>query len=162
MTNPTTPLNTSSHPQVTLPNNPRPIPITKTEASHSKPKRVRGPNIYANLLPIALSAPSKPGPISFLRARLWLSSKPVLSDAIPQKCHGVYDPLIHAVIVTAPDHLLCLWRSGFFGKGSLSRSEPTWLQRARNRHALSVLQTDHGRWSPPISLLPTSICTSFR
>ena len=26
-----------------------------------------------------------------------------------------------------------LWTMGFFGKGSLSRSEPTWLQREKNR-----------------------------
>jgi hypothetical protein len=28
---------------------------------------------------------------------------------------------------------MVLWRKGFFGKGNLSRSEPTWLKREINR-----------------------------
>ena len=34
-----------------------------------------------------------------------------------------------------------LWENGFFGKGSLSRSEPSWLERERTRRGLSTLQT---------------------
>jgi tRNA-splicing endonuclease subunit Sen2 len=34
-----------------------------------------------------------------------------------------------------------LWESGFFGKGSLSRSEPSWLEREKRRLGLSATQT---------------------
>lgn len=37
---------------------------------------------------------------------------------------------------------MTLWQRGFFGKGSLSRSEPTWLQRAKNRKIFEVLEDD--------------------
>lgn len=35
-----------------------------------------------------------------------------------------------------------LWKRGFFGKGSLSRSEPTWWQREKNR-----VTGEHGKFS---------------
>lgn len=35
--------------------------------------------------------------------------------------------------VTDPDDMSYLWSSGFYGKGSLSRSEPTWLARSKER-----------------------------
>ncbi|KAI5780759.1 hypothetical protein EDC01DRAFT_253299 [Geopyxis carbonaria] len=42
-----------------------------------------------------------------------------------------FDPKTLTVHVTDPRSVLALWNSGFFGKGSLSRSEPTWLSRRR-------------------------------
>lgn len=36
-----------------------------------------------------------------------------------------------------------LWKRGFFGKGSLSRSEPTWWQREKNR-----VTGEHGKLTP--------------
>ena len=38
------------------------------------------------------------------------------------------------------DWTAILWARGFFGKGSLSRSEPTWFQREKNR-----VTGEHGR-----------------
>ncbi|EPQ30841.1 uncharacterized protein PFL1_01739 [Pseudozyma flocculosa PF-1] len=41
-----------------------------------------------------------------------------------------YDPHTHTVWVTDMDRgIKVLWQRGFFGKGNLSRSEPTWRQR---------------------------------
>ncbi|EIW72842.1 hypothetical protein TREMEDRAFT_25866 [Tremella mesenterica DSM 1558] len=47
---------------------------------------------------------------------------------IPQ-CVGVYDATTRSVWVTRRDHIDILFRRGFFGKGTLSRSEPTWRER---------------------------------
>lgn len=46
---------------------------------------------------------------------------------------GVLDPLTRSVWVYQEEDQMLLWRRGFFGKGSLSRSEPTWLIREINR-----------------------------
>ncbi|KAG0147959.1 hypothetical protein CROQUDRAFT_655554 [Cronartium quercuum f. sp. fusiforme G11] len=138
--------------------------ITKIEPSQSKAKRVREPKIYNNLLPIKLYPTSSLGPLSFLRARIcsFLSIiEPTLTtsgttdttttDLEKKKscldydgCQAKFDPISQAIMIDFDDHVQYLWRSGFFGKGSLSRSEPTWIQRAKNRHAISVLQSDHG------------------
>ena len=31
--------------------------------------------------------------------------------------------------------MVILWRRGFFGKGALSRSDPSWRQRVQNKRA---------------------------
>ena len=44
-------------------------------------------------------------------------------------CECVLDPSTRSVWVLDKDSSILLWRRGFFGKGSLSRSEPTWFTR---------------------------------
>jgi tRNA-splicing endonuclease subunit Sen2 len=46
-----------------------------------------------------------------------------------------------SVHVTDPSAVRALWEHGFFGKGSLSRSEPTWLEREKRRLGLVVGET---------------------
>ncbi|KAG8806176.1 tRNA splicing endonuclease subunit sen2, partial [Serendipita sp. 399] len=46
---------------------------------------------------------------------------------------GVVDPPSRSVWVHDEEQQMTLWRKGFFGKGNLSRSEPTWLKREINR-----------------------------
>lgn len=50
--------------------------------------------------------------------------------------HGYYSPATRSVHVTDSDSIRALWECGFFGKGSLSRSEPEWLERERRRLGL--------------------------
>ena len=45
------------------------------------------------------------------------------------QCQGIFDPCTRSVWVVNSDHSMVLWQRGFFGKGSLSRSEPSWLMR---------------------------------
>jgi tRNA-splicing endonuclease subunit Sen2 len=45
------------------------------------------------------------------------------------KCTGVFDPLTRSVWVVDKDDMDILFRRGFFGKGTLSRSEPSWRER---------------------------------
>ncbi|KAH9842176.1 putative tRNA-splicing endonuclease subunit tsp-2 [Teratosphaeria destructans] len=42
-----------------------------------------------------------------------------------------FSPETRSVHVTDPVHIRALWEMGFFGKGTLSRSEPSWLDRAK-------------------------------
>lgn len=51
------------------------------------------------------------------------------NGSLPSPVVGHYDPMTRSVWVTDPHGAQVLWRRGFFGKGSLSRSEPTWLER---------------------------------
>ncbi|KAJ7623450.1 hypothetical protein FB45DRAFT_752187 [Roridomyces roridus] len=48
------------------------------------------------------------------------------------QCHGVFDEATRSVWVSSKTDSTILWRRGFFGKGDLSRSEPSWLARQIN------------------------------
>ncbi|KAF8998560.1 hypothetical protein BDQ17DRAFT_1247564 [Cyathus striatus] len=47
-------------------------------------------------------------------------------------CEGIFDPTTRSVWVSNQSDSLVLWRRGFYGKGDLSRSEPSWLARQIN------------------------------
>lgn len=53
--------------------------------------------------------------------------------------NGVYDAASNSVWIHNMQEASILWERGFFGKGNLSRSEPTWLTREINsrRHEKS-------------------------
>lgn len=53
---------------------------------------------------------------------------------------ATFHPETRCVHVTDTQSILALWNDGFFGKGSLSRSEPTWL--SREKRALGILGKD--------------------
>ncbi len=46
-----------------------------------------------------------------------------------------------SVHVTEEEAIRALWEQGFFGKGSLSRSEPSWLDRERRRKGVGAIET---------------------
>jgi tRNA-splicing endonuclease subunit Sen2 len=49
-----------------------------------------------------------------------------------RKVKGKYDEKSQAVIICNREDMEKLWKEGFFGKGNLSRSEPTWFWRNSN------------------------------
>ena len=51
------------------------------------------------------------------------------SRAIVPQCRGVFDKASRSVFVEDRQDMEILFTRGFFGKGTLSRSEPTWRQR---------------------------------
>lgn len=84
---------------------------------------------YGSPLPIILPQQSHPN-----------QSKPFLTTYLPSflsssasiecpTCTGSYDPVTRSVIVTNKADIDILFCRGFFGKGTLSRSEPTWRER---------------------------------
>ncbi|CAF9916665.1 MAG: hypothetical protein HETSPECPRED_002976 [Heterodermia speciosa] len=48
--------------------------------------------------------------------------------------------------VTDEQTIRALWEKGFFGKGSLSRSEPTWLEREKRKLGVSAADTSE-QWT---------------
>src|SRR6185369_11613424 len=60
-----------------------------------------------------------------------------LAEVLNPHCEGVFDPTTHSVWVFEPAHSRVLWQRGFFGKGNLSRSEPSWFARQLNFRRLA-------------------------
>ena len=54
---------------------------------------------------------------------------------------GIFSTETRSVHITDEPTVRALWESGFFGKGSLSRSEPSWLEREKRRRGLIVGET---------------------
>lgn len=77
-------------------------------------------------------------PVSFLHlAFTWLSQVFRPPPAEPSVVHTAYwDAETRTIFVTDENSMMDLWQQGFFGKGSLSRSEPNWLKRERTRLGL--------------------------
>ncbi|KAK2788535.1 hypothetical protein FQN52_006648 [Onygenales sp. PD_12] len=60
-----------------------------------------------------------------------------ISPPHQQVYSAYFDASTSSVHVTDPKVIRALWEMGFFGKGSLSRSEPSWLEREKNRRGLT-------------------------
>lgn len=106
-----------------------------------RPRRRKGPNygqIHNKPLPLdvhPLPAFHPTQPIDLLKlCYVWLSQLifPPTSHP-PSKYSGYFSPETRSVHVTNPTHIRALWEMGFFGKGTLSRSEPSWLEREKAR-----------------------------
>ncbi|KAF8517982.1 tRNA-intron endonuclease [Hysterangium stoloniferum] len=99
------------------------IPDPSSSKARGRQKEVN--KIYAYPLPLLISPLEPPrswtahiGLFSFRQAKL----------ENPQ-CEGIFDLHTRSVWIINSEHSMILWRRGFFGKGSLSRSEPSWLTR---------------------------------
>lgn len=103
--------------------------------------KTRGPplnQIYALPVPIrTFPLPSfyPNNPISlFHLVYSWVRQVFSPPPAEPSVIHtGVWDPESRSVHVTDIGAVRALWEQGFYGKGSLSRSEPNWLKREQIR-----------------------------
>ncbi|KAK5164656.1 tRNA splicing endonuclease subunit sen2 [Saxophila tyrrhenica] len=104
---------------------------------HSKP-------LPLEIHPLPAFHPSNP--ISLLRiAYTWISHLlyPPTSHA-EEPYVGYFSLETRSVHVTDPKHVRALWEMGFFGKGTLSRSEPSWLEREKAR-VMSEMRGSRGR-----------------
>lgn len=111
---------------------------TSTKKKFGKRKGPNYAHIHRNSLPLevhSLPAFHPSNPVSLLRlAYVYLTQV-----AFPPTSHrpdlyiGYFSPDTRSIHVTDPAHVRALWEMGFFGKGTLSRSEPTWLDRERTR-----------------------------
>ncbi|CAE6463082.1 unnamed protein product [Rhizoctonia solani] len=82
--------------------------------------------IYANPLPLVIERSEKP--------HRWSSHTLGLLGLTPGRisnpnCEGLLDTATRSVWIINKRDTLVLWQRGFFGKGNLSRSEPSWLSR---------------------------------
>jgi tRNA-splicing endonuclease subunit Sen2 len=120
------------------------------KVAHSAPRkpRQRRPNyneIHAKPLPLdvyPLPAFIPHNPISLVRIAITLLShsfRPPKSHKIIHKAY--YSSETHSIHVTDPASVRALWEQGFWGKGSLSRSEPQWLVAERRRRGIEAATT---------------------
>ena len=94
-------------------------------------RRQENNRIYAYPLPLLLAPPPKT-PVSLLTSRaLGLFGFSNIRVENPH-CQGILDRSTKSVWVLDKKDAMILWRRGFFGKGDLSRSEPSWYTRQVN------------------------------
>ncbi|KAK4544281.1 hypothetical protein LTR36_004491 [Oleoguttula mirabilis] len=138
----------NGHPPETTPNPDAAANGTATKPDPTAQKRPRppkkkGPNyaqIHSKPLPLIIHPlpafhPSHPLSLLYL-CYTYLSHllSPPTSHLAPASHYtGYFSPETRSVHVTDPVHIRALWEMGFFGKGNLSRSEPSWLERERAR-----------------------------
>ncbi|KAK4501772.1 hypothetical protein PRZ48_007581 [Zasmidium cellare] len=117
-----------------------PVKAANAGAPKRRPKK-KGPNygeIHKYPLPLTthpLPAFHPTNPISLLRLAYTYISQllaPPASHPSPRYV-GHYSQETRSIHVTDPHHVRALWEMGFFGKGTLSRSEPSWLEREKAR-----------------------------
>ncbi|KAF8603765.1 hypothetical protein BDV93DRAFT_441685 [Ceratobasidium sp. AG-I] len=82
--------------------------------------------IYANPLPLVIEHTAKPH--SWTSHTLGLVGLAAARLSNPH-CEGILDLTTRSVWVVNKRDTQILWQRGFFGKGNLSRSEPSWLTR---------------------------------
>jgi tRNA-splicing endonuclease subunit Sen2 len=82
--------------------------------------------IYANPLPLLIERTGNPH--SWSSHALGLLGLTVARISNPN-CEGVLDLATRSVWIVNKRDTVILWQRGFFGKGNLSRSEPSWLTR---------------------------------
>lgn len=95
---------------------------TSRSKASSKPssRRAETSRVYAHPLPIIFPEPT----YKFLGLSLTRPFNP--------HCTALFDPLTRSAWVSNSGDATLLWQRGFFGKGDLSRSEPSWLARQIN------------------------------
>lgn len=123
-----------------------PVPSPKPESSRDNDRPARHsrtpkPNCrHIHRFPLPLSVHPLPpliphNPLSIVSVLL-----SYLTFFISSPSHDVYsayfDSNTSSVHVTDEKAVRALWEMGFFGKGNLSRSEPSWLEREKKRRGL--------------------------
>ncbi|KAF4977292.1 hypothetical protein FZEAL_6180 [Fusarium zealandicum] len=124
---------------------PAPVGTPPSEPTGPRQPQQRGPSlhqIYAlpapiRTFPLPVFYPNNP--ISFFHvAYAWLGQLWSPPPAEPAVVHqGVWSPATSSVHITDEAATRAFWEQGFYGKGSLSRSEPNWLKREQVRKGLA-------------------------
>ncbi|KDQ61592.1 hypothetical protein JAAARDRAFT_122938 [Jaapia argillacea MUCL 33604] len=98
-------------------------------------RRNENNRIYANPLPLIFSPieHTRIWPSHILLGILGFSSSRIANP----HCEGIFDAATRSVWVSNAEDSMTLWRRGFFGKGNLSRSEPSWLARRINARKIA-------------------------
>lgn len=120
----------------------------KPTATAPKKPRQRRPNlneVHAKPLPVdvyPLPAFIPHNPISIVRIAVSLLSHTLF----PPKSHSVvhrayFSQQTQSIHVTDAASIRALWEQGFWGKGSLSRSEPQWLASEKKRRGVQAEKT---------------------
>ncbi|EEP78953.1 predicted protein [Uncinocarpus reesii 1704] len=116
------------------------------DATKSRAPRRRRPNYkHIHRFPLPLTVHPLPPLIPHNPLSLISIALSYLTYLISPPKHEIYkayfDAPTSSVHVTDPKTIRALWEMGFFGKGNLSRSEPTWLDREKKRKGLLGVDT---------------------
>lgn len=111
---------------------------SRSPATRTRPQRPNYKHIHRYPLPLTVH-PLPPliphNPLSVIS--VLLSYLTLLISPPQREIYSAYfDPATSSVHVTDEKAIKALWEMGFFGKGSLSRSEPSWLAREKKRRGL--------------------------
>ncbi|ETN44490.1 tRNA-intron endonuclease [Cyphellophora europaea CBS 101466] len=123
---------------------------TSTSAGQQTKSRPRKPNynhIHRHLLPIEihpLPVLIPHNPISVVAYVLSYLTQ-VLYPPLQPTYNGYFSSATSSIHVTDNDTIKKLWEMGFFGRGSLSRSEPTWLENQKRQGATAEENTAQRR-----------------
>ncbi|KAF2448740.1 hypothetical protein P171DRAFT_327393, partial [Karstenula rhodostoma CBS 690.94] len=114
----------------------------------SKRPRHKRPNyneIHAKPLPLEvfpLPAFIPHNPISIVRIAIALISHSIWPPNHRAAVHQAYfSTETQSIHVTDPKAIRALWEQGFWGSGSLSRSEPQWLAQEKRKRGLDAITT---------------------
>lgn len=115
------------------------------DTSASRPPQTKRPDYHSrHAKPLPLNVTAYPpliphNPLSLLQILFtFFFSRP---SCLPSPLYtATFNEVTRCVHVTDERSMLALWNDGFFGKGSLSRSEPTWL--SRRRRELGIIGRD--------------------
>jgi tRNA-splicing endonuclease subunit Sen2 len=82
-------------------------------------------------------------PISLFQVLyVWLQQTINPPSSHPQVLYqGLFSPELRSVHISDQRSIRALWQEGFYGKGSLSRSEPSWLDREKRRIGANASKT---------------------
>ena len=99
-----------------------------------------------NAYPLPLLVPHNP--LSILHvAVLYLRQLIAPPPSHPEpRYQATWSSLTGTVHVNNEQAIRALWEKGFFGKGSLSRSEPTWLEREKRKFGVTAADTSE-QWT---------------
>ena len=117
----------------------------------ARPKTPRRPNlnhIHRNLLPIEihpLPVLIPHNPLSLLAIALSYLTQVLLPPSRQPLYNGYFSSSTSSIHITNTATARRLWEMGFFGKGSLSRSEPTWLESQKRKGETSEEATRRRR-----------------
>ncbi len=121
----------------------------KTSSSNTpKGPRQKRPNyheIHAKPLPVdvnPLPVFIPHNPISYVKIAVTLLSHFIWAPSSHKCIHKAYfSSETQSIHVTDPSSVRALWEHGFFGKGSLSRSEPQWFEAEKRRLGVEASKT---------------------
>ncbi|BAE61619.1 unnamed protein product [Aspergillus oryzae RIB40] len=114
---------------------------TNNNASQGRPGRFSRPNYrQIHRFPLPLSVHPLPpliphNPLSIVSVLLSYLTY-LIAPPHDEVYSAYFDSETSSVHVTDAKAIRALWEMGFFGKGSLSRSEPSWMEREKKRRGL--------------------------
>ncbi|EED18064.1 tRNA-splicing endonuclease subunit Sen2, putative [Talaromyces stipitatus ATCC 10500] len=112
---------------------------------HPRPAKPNYKHIHRFPLPVAVH-PLPPliphNPLSVISVLLSYLTTYLVSPPKKEIYSAYFDASTSSIQVTDPKTMRALWEMGFFGRGNLSRSEPSWLEREKKRRGLLATKTN--------------------